>query len=186
MFAISEILRYVTAIARPVEVPHQAIGNVFRGLGRVLWRYWTQPDARQPDRRRASASCRVPAPTSRPGSPMPWPSASPRSRRSSAPATSRARRRRRRQQLGARRRLGPGAGVRHSRRFDHRDRDRRALHEGHEPRPDDHAARARAALRRLHHLHPRQHHDAAARLRRDPPVAPDPARAARRPDAASS
>ena len=37
------------------------------------------------------------------------------------------------------RRLDPGAGVRHSRQFDHRDRDRRALHEGHEPRADDHA-----------------------------------------------
>jgi putative tricarboxylic transport membrane protein len=41
MFAISEILRYATAVARPVEVPHQAIVHIFRGLGRVLWRYKT-------------------------------------------------------------------------------------------------------------------------------------------------
>jgi putative tricarboxylic transport membrane protein len=41
MFAISEILRYATAIERPVEAVHQAIVHVFRGLGRVLWRYRT-------------------------------------------------------------------------------------------------------------------------------------------------
>jgi putative tricarboxylic transport membrane protein len=41
MFAISEILRYATAVARPVEVPHQAIVHIFRGLGRVLWHYKT-------------------------------------------------------------------------------------------------------------------------------------------------
>jgi TctA family transporter len=41
MFAISEVLRYATTISRPVEVPHQAIVHIFRGLGRVLRRYWT-------------------------------------------------------------------------------------------------------------------------------------------------
>jgi TctA family transporter len=40
MFAVSEILRYATTIDRPVEVAHQAIVHIFRGLGRVLWRYW--------------------------------------------------------------------------------------------------------------------------------------------------
>jgi TctA family transporter len=39
MFAISEILRFVTTTRRVVEVPHQAIVHVFRGLGQVLWRY---------------------------------------------------------------------------------------------------------------------------------------------------
>jgi putative tricarboxylic transport membrane protein len=39
MFAVSEVLRYVTTTSRPVEAPHQAIVHVFRGLGRVLWRY---------------------------------------------------------------------------------------------------------------------------------------------------
>jgi putative tricarboxylic transport membrane protein len=39
MFAIGEILRYATTIERPVEAAHQAIVHVFRGLGRVLWRY---------------------------------------------------------------------------------------------------------------------------------------------------
>jgi putative tricarboxylic transport membrane protein len=41
MFAIGEILRYATATKRPVEAAHQAIVHVFRGLGRVLWRYKT-------------------------------------------------------------------------------------------------------------------------------------------------
>jgi len=41
MFAVSEILRYATTISRPVGVAHQAIVHVFRGLGRVLGRYWT-------------------------------------------------------------------------------------------------------------------------------------------------
>jgi TctA family transporter len=39
MFAIGEILRYVTVIRQPVEVVHQAIVHIFRGLGHVLWRY---------------------------------------------------------------------------------------------------------------------------------------------------
>jgi putative tricarboxylic transport membrane protein len=39
MFAVSELLRYATATEAPVEVPHQAIVHIFRGLGRVLWRY---------------------------------------------------------------------------------------------------------------------------------------------------
>ena len=41
MFAVSEILRYATTISRPVEVAHQAIVHIFRGLGGVLRRYWT-------------------------------------------------------------------------------------------------------------------------------------------------
>jgi putative tricarboxylic transport membrane protein len=41
MFAVSEILRYATTISRPVEAAHQAIVHVFRGLGGVLRRYWT-------------------------------------------------------------------------------------------------------------------------------------------------
>ena len=36
----------------------------------------------------------------------------------------------------------PAHGVRHPGRFDHRHRHRRALHEGHEPRPDDLPARS--------------------------------------------
>src|SRR5918996_368131 len=41
MFAVSEILRYTIATERPVEASHQAIVHIFRGLGRVLWRYKT-------------------------------------------------------------------------------------------------------------------------------------------------
>jgi hypothetical protein len=55
--------------------------------------------------------------------------------RSSAPATSRASSKRIGEQQRAGRRVDPGAGVRHSGRLDHRDRDRRALHEEHEPGP---------------------------------------------------
>jgi TctA family transporter len=41
MFAIGEILRYVTVTTQPLEIPHQAIVHIFRGLGGVLWRYKT-------------------------------------------------------------------------------------------------------------------------------------------------
>src|SRR5918999_3211769 len=41
MFAIGEILRYATVMQQPVEAVHQAIVHIFRGLGRVLWRYKT-------------------------------------------------------------------------------------------------------------------------------------------------
>ncbi|MDX1541624.1 MAG: tripartite tricarboxylate transporter permease, partial [Geminicoccaceae bacterium] len=39
MFAVSEILRYATAVERPLEATSQAIVKIFKGLGRVLWRY---------------------------------------------------------------------------------------------------------------------------------------------------
>lgn len=39
MFAVSEVLRYVASTHEPLQVPRQAIGNVFRGLGGVLSRY---------------------------------------------------------------------------------------------------------------------------------------------------
>jgi TctA family transporter len=39
MFAVSEVLRYTIATRAPVEAPHQAIVHIFRGLGRVVWRY---------------------------------------------------------------------------------------------------------------------------------------------------
>jgi putative tricarboxylic transport membrane protein len=39
MFAVSEVLRYATATEPPLEAPRQAIVHIFRGLGRVLWRY---------------------------------------------------------------------------------------------------------------------------------------------------
>ncbi|MGH6944479.1 MAG: tripartite tricarboxylate transporter permease [Geminicoccaceae bacterium] len=39
MFAVSEVLRYVTTTTRPVEITQKPLRNVFRGLGPVLWRY---------------------------------------------------------------------------------------------------------------------------------------------------
>ncbi len=39
MFAVSEVLRYVASTHEVLQVPQQRIGNVFRGLGRILGRY---------------------------------------------------------------------------------------------------------------------------------------------------
>ena len=93
------------------------------------------------------------------------------------------RRGRRRQQRRARRRLDAGDRVRHSGRFDHRHRHRRALHEGHEPGADGVRQQPAEHLRGVHRLLPRQHCTAAARLPGDQGVAPDPAHAAPRADA---
>jgi TctA family transporter len=40
MFAISELLRGVTSMQAPTEVITQQVGNVFKGVGGVLRRYW--------------------------------------------------------------------------------------------------------------------------------------------------
>ena len=68
------------------------------------------------------------------------------------------------QQLGARRRVDPGAGVRHPRRLDHRHRHRRALPEGHEPGADAVRRQPAEHLRGVHRLHPGAAADAAAGL----------------------
>jgi putative tricarboxylic transport membrane protein len=39
MFAISEVLRYVASNRTVIEVPQQAVGSVFGGLGAVLYKY---------------------------------------------------------------------------------------------------------------------------------------------------
>ena len=134
MFAIGEILRYATATTQPVEVPHQAIVHIFRGLGRVLWRYKT-------NLMRGNLIGVVVGVLPGAGADIAaWISYAVAKRFSEGAGEVRHRpcrgpgRRRRRQQLGARRRLGAGAGVRHPGRFDHRDRDRGAVHEEHEPR----------------------------------------------------
>jgi len=41
MFAISEIIRYVISTTAPPQVEQRPIGNVFKGLGPILWRYKT-------------------------------------------------------------------------------------------------------------------------------------------------
>ena len=53
------------------------------------------------------------------------------------------------EQRRARRHLGAGTGLRHSRRLDHRHRDRRALREGHEPRANRVPGPPGTDLRRL-------------------------------------
>ena len=68
------------------------------------------------------------------------------------------------QQQRTGRRVDSGAGVRHSRRLDHRHRDRRALHEEHEPgadavhhQPAEHLCRVPAVHRGQHHHDPAGH-----------------------------
>jgi putative tricarboxylic transport membrane protein len=39
MFAVSEVLRGVTSTVQPEKIPQARVGNVFKGLGPVLWRY---------------------------------------------------------------------------------------------------------------------------------------------------
>jgi TctA family transporter len=39
MFAVSEVLRSVAAVTPPPKIMQEHIGNIFRGLGGVLWRY---------------------------------------------------------------------------------------------------------------------------------------------------
>ncbi len=39
MFAVSEVLRYVAARHTPIQLPDQKVGRVFRGLGAILSRY---------------------------------------------------------------------------------------------------------------------------------------------------
>jgi hypothetical protein len=71
------------------------------------------------------------------------------------------------QQLGAGRRVDSGAGVRHSRRFHHRHRHRRALPEGHESGADAVRQQPAEHLRGVHRLHPGAAADVALRLGRD-------------------
>ena len=39
MFAVSEVLRYVTTTKKATQVPQQSFQNMFRGIGSTLWRY---------------------------------------------------------------------------------------------------------------------------------------------------
>ena len=39
MFAISEILRYVTSMKEPPRIEQQSFAHMFRGIGRILWKY---------------------------------------------------------------------------------------------------------------------------------------------------
>jgi putative tricarboxylic transport membrane protein len=39
MFAVAEVIRTVTAVGRPEEILQERIGNIFKGLGGVLYRY---------------------------------------------------------------------------------------------------------------------------------------------------
>ena len=39
MFAVAEVIRTVTAVKRPEQIAQERIGNIFKGLGRVFYRY---------------------------------------------------------------------------------------------------------------------------------------------------
>ena len=41
MFAVSEVLRGVTATDQPVKLAQETFGNLFRGIGGVMRKYWT-------------------------------------------------------------------------------------------------------------------------------------------------
>ena len=88
-----------------------------------------------------------------------------------------------RQQQRAGGRVDPGAGVRHSRRLDHRDRDRRAVHEEHEPGAGALRQQPAEHLRRVPAVHHRQPDHDSAGLRVHQGVEADPQGAAQRADA---
>ena len=163
MFAISEIIRYAVDTSPPAELVVEKVGNVMAGSGR--WRRST--------RCRSCAAAR-------------WARGRRVARRrrrhrgldvvcheqevlqGAGEVRHRPRRGHRRVGLGQQqrtgRRLDPGAGVRHSRRLDHRHRDRRALHEEHEPgadavhhQPAEHLCGVPAVHRRQHHHGPAGH-----------------------------
>jgi TctA family transporter len=112
MFAVSEILRSVAAIDRPGRWRRRRSATCSAACGR------SPSDTRRRSCAAAcsaprSARCPAPAPTSPRGCATRCPRSSPRSARNSAPATSRHHRGGRLEQQRARRRLDPGAGVRH-------------------------------------------------------------------------
>ena len=136
MFAISEVLRYVASTRQVIEVPQQSMGSVLTGLGPDIVQIPVQHRTRQLHWRRGGdiAGC--------------W------SRYSSLDllchfqeaikGTGEIRHRtpgrtggcgigQQCEPCGG---VGPGDRVRHSRRLHHRHRDRRALHERHEPGTD--------------------------------------------------
>ena len=76
-------------------------------------------------------------------------------------------------------RVDSGAGVRHSRRLDHGDRDRRALPEGHEPGADDLHRESAEHLRGVHRVLPGESAAASVRVDGDQDGEERAARAAR-------
>ena len=87
MFAMSEVLRSVTALKARPRFEQAAVGNVFKGLSPIFRRYWKNL-IRGGIIASWSAPCPVPVATSRPGSRMRRRRSFPRNRRNSVPATS--------------------------------------------------------------------------------------------------
>ena len=183
MFAISEILRYVTSLHPPAQFAVEKIGNVFRGMWDLTRRYkWQivrgsavgtaigiQPGAGA-DIAVVDHLCDEQALLE-----------------GAREVRHRSRRRDhrigRREQLRTRRRVGAGARLRDSRRLHHGDRDRRAVPEEHEPGADDLHQQSAEHLRDLHRVHSRQPDHAAARLAGDQDGEEPAARAAEDPHA---
>jgi hypothetical protein len=112
----------------------QPIGNVFKGMWRLTVKYRCRSCAEVPS---ARSSARFPEPARYRG--LDVVRGQQEVLEGAGEIRHRSCRRHRRIRLGeqqrARRRVDPGARLRHSGRLDHGDRDRRALHEEHEPGP---------------------------------------------------
>jgi hypothetical protein len=182
MFAVSEIIRYAVGHDPQWEIVDQPIGNVFKGMWHLTKKYPVQI-------LRGNASARWWARCRAQGADIAaWMSYAiskkfSKEPRSSAPATSRASSSRAPRTTARSRARGSRARVRHSRRLDHGDRDRRAVHEEHEPGADAVHAEPAEHLRGVPAVHPREPDDGPARLGVHQGRQADPARAAQRADA---
>ena len=164
MFAVSEILRYAAVVAKPVMATDRPFGNVFAGMWTLIKKYPVQLF------RGSALGTLVGALPGAGADIAAWMSYAhveallEGAREVRHRPCRRHRRIGRGQQLGARRRVDPGAGVRHPGRFDHRHRHRRAVPEGHEPGADAVRQQPAEHLCGVHRLHPGAAADAAAGL----------------------
>ena len=134
MFAVSEILRWVTSSRSIQAVGVRQVGNVFSGQLALMRRYWRST------LRSAIVGTGIGALPGAGADIAAWVTYAMEKRLSKTPEKfgtgyiEGVDGPEHRQQCEPRRRLDPGTGVRHPGRLDHRHRDRRALHEGHESR----------------------------------------------------
>ena len=136
MFAVSEIIRYMVNVHGEALIVDKPIGNVFKGM----WGARGQVPEADPARQRARHADRRAARRRRRHRRLDVVRDEQEVLEGAGEVRHRPRRGHRRERLGqqqrARRRLDPGARVRHPGRLDHGDRHRRALHEEHEPGAD--------------------------------------------------
>jgi TctA family transporter len=183
MFAISEILRYAVDTDPAPMIVDQPIGNVFKGMWRLTVKYPKQI------LRGSALGTLVGALPGAGADIAAWMSYAVSKKFSKEPEkfgtghVEGIRRVRLRQQQRARGCLDSRAGVRHSRRLDYRDRDRRAVHEEHEPRTGALRQQSAEHLCRVPAVHHRQPDHDSAGLRVHQGLEADPEGAAQRADA---